>query len=229
MGTFQDKSSPTLTKKRVGVIGSDSEDDSKENSKVLANKAKGTTTEVPNDEKEKSTEPEEATVDAADGLPPLRKTARNPAFKRKIEESNDDHKKLKEDPAVSEKEESKLEIGGKKLSNKEKQKENKDESPIKKPSPKRKKGVIESDEDSPVKKTPKGRKKKAVIESDEDEETSPAKSKVAESPIKKMVSSVKKQIKKDKEVSDASPVKNPTPKKKKKKKKKKSSAFTPLF
>merc|ERR1711942_236770 len=88
--TFQDKSSPTLTKKRVGVIGSDSEDDSKENSKVLANKAKGTTTEVPNDEKEKSTETEEAAVDA-DGLPPLRKTARNPAFKRKIEESNDEH------------------------------------------------------------------------------------------------------------------------------------------
>merc|ERR1712025_373940 len=161
--------------------------------------AKGTT-EVPNDEKEKSTEPEEATVDA-DGLPPLRKTARNPAFKRKIEEPNDDHKKLKED-TVSEKEESKLEAGGKKLSNKEKQKEVKDESPIKKPSPKRKKGVIESDEDSPVKKTPKGRKKKAVIESDEDEETSPVKSKVAESPVKKMVSSVKKQIKKDKEVSD---------------------------
>merc|ERR1712112_226845 len=61
--TFQDKSSPTLTKKRVGVIGSDSEDDSKENSKVLANMAKGTT-EVHNDEKEKSTEPKEATVDA---------------------------------------------------------------------------------------------------------------------------------------------------------------------
>merc|ERR1712025_683463 len=97
--------------------------------------AKGTT-EVPNDEKEKSTEPEEATVDA-DGLPPLRKTARNPAFKRKKEESNDDHKKLKED-TVSEKEESKLETGGKKLSNKEKLKEDKDESLIKKPSPKRK-------------------------------------------------------------------------------------------
>merc|ERR1712142_79773 len=43
-----------------------------------------------------------------------------------------------------------------------------------------------------------------------------------ESPVKKMVSSVKKQIKKDKEVSDASPVKNPTPKKKSPLKEKKS-------
>merc|ERR1712098_741529 len=134
--TFQDKSSPTLTKKRVGVIGSDSEDDSKENSKVLANKAKGTT-DVPNDEKQKSTEPEEATVDT-DGLPPLRKTARNPAFKRKIEESNDDHKKLKED-TESDKEESKLEAGGKKLSNKEKQKEDKKKKKKKKKPQKKKK------------------------------------------------------------------------------------------
>merc|ERR1719193_2260132 len=97
-----------------------------------------------------------------------------------------------------------------------------EESLIKKPSPKRKKAVIESDEDSPVKKTPTGRKKKAVIESDE-EDASPVKSKVAESPVKKMVSSVKKQIKKDKEVSSSSPVKNPTPKKKSPLKEKKPS------
>merc|ERR1711972_1318583 len=44
--TSQDKSSPTLAKKRVGVIGSDSEDDSK----VLANKAKEISKE-PTDEK----------------------------------------------------------------------------------------------------------------------------------------------------------------------------------
>merc|ERR1719312_1243040 len=101
-------------------------------------------------------------------------------------------------------------------------KELSEESLIKKPSPKRKKAVIESDEDSPVKKTPTGRKK-AVIESDDDDETSPAKSKVAESPVKKMVSSVKKQIKKDKEVSSPSPKKNPTPKKKSPLKDKKAS------
>merc|ERR1719193_2407300 len=127
------------------------------------------------------------------------------------------------------KEEEKMEVEGiveKKASKKSKQSNDKNsnekESLIKKPSPKRKKAVIESDEDSPVKKTPTGRKKKAVIESDE-EDASPAKSKVAESPVKKMVSSVKKQIKKDKEVSSSSPVKNPTPKKKSPLKEKKHS------
>merc|ERR1712083_1007287 len=92
--TSQDKSSPTLAKKRVGVIGSDSEDDSKENSKVLANKAKDVSKEATDEKNEDS---EVSTLDA-DGLPPLRKTARNPAFKRKSsEESNEDKKKLKDD------------------------------------------------------------------------------------------------------------------------------------
>merc|ERR1712083_79389 len=77
--TSQDKSSPTLAKKRVGVIGSDSEDDSKENSKVLANKAKDVSKEPIDEKKEDS---EAAALDA-DGLPPLRKTVRNPAFKRR--------------------------------------------------------------------------------------------------------------------------------------------------
>merc|ERR1712183_197930 len=43
----QDNSSATLTKKRVGVIDSDSDDDSKENSKVLANKAKEVSKDPP--------------------------------------------------------------------------------------------------------------------------------------------------------------------------------------
>jgi len=223
--TSQDKSSATLTKKRVGVIGSDSEDDSKENSKVLANKAKDVSKE-PTDEKK--SESEVAALDA-DGLPPLRKTARNPAFKRKSsEDSNDEKKKLKDDKDEEQKheakEEEKMEV--EEMVEKKASKNSKDtsdeESIIKKPSPKRKKAIIESDEDSPVKKTPTGRKKKAVIESD-DEDASPAKSKVAESPVKKMVSSVKKQIKKDKEVSSPSPVKNPTPKKKSPLKEKKAS------
>jgi len=216
--TCQDSSSATLTKKRVGVIDSDSDDDSKENSKVLANKAK---------------EPEQPVLDE-DGLPPLRKTARNPAFKRKSESGNEDSKKLKEDKEDKDgekdevaakkeviKEEEEMEVespvkkGSKKASKKKVIESDEENSPVKKPSPKKKKGVIESDDDSPVKKTPTGRKKKAVIESDDEEEKSPAKSakKVQESPVKKMVTSVKKQMKKDAKES-TSPVKNPTPKKK---------------
>merc|ERR1712153_41625 len=87
----QDTSSATLTKKRAGVIDSDSEDECKENSKVLANKdkdASSTTQKVP--------EVEQPALDK-DGLPPLRKTARNPAFKRKSESANEESKKLKED------------------------------------------------------------------------------------------------------------------------------------
>merc|ERR1711970_697401 len=104
--TSQDKSSATLTKKRVGVIGSDSEDDSKENSKVLANKAKDVSKE-PTDEK--NSESEVAALDS-DGLPPLRKTARNPAFKRKSSEDfNDEKKKLKDDKDEEQKHEAKEE------------------------------------------------------------------------------------------------------------------------
>jgi len=212
--TCQDTSSATLTKKRVGVIDSDSDDDSKENSKVLANKAK---------------EPEQPALDK-DGLPPLRKTARNPAFKRKSESGNEDSKKLKEDKngekeevavkaeVVKEEEEMEVEAPVKKGSKTKKKKavieSDEESSPVKKPSPKKKKGVIESDDDSPVKKTPTGRKKKAVIESDDEDENSPAKSdkKVQESPVKKMVTSVKKQMKKD--AKETSPVKNPSSKKK---------------
>merc|ERR1712128_91095 len=174
----QDTSSATLTKKRAGVIDSDSEDECKENSKVLANKdkdASSTTQKVP--------EVEQPALDK-DGLPPLRKTARNPAFKRKSESANEDSKKLKED-----KDEKVEEVKEEKIK-KESPKVNKKQS--------KKKAVIESDDDSPVKKTPTGRKKKAVIESDDEDEKSPAKSKkVEESPVKKMVSSVKKQMKKD--------------------------------
>merc|ERR1719318_1546278 len=157
--TCQDSSSATLTKKRVGVIDSDSDDDSKENSKVLANKAK---------------EPEQPVLDE-DGLPPLRKTARNPAFKRKSESGNEDSKKLKEDKedkdgekeevaAIKEEEEMEVESpvkkGSKKASKKKVIESDEENSPVKKPSPIKKKGVIESDDDSPVKKTPTGRKKK---------------------------------------------------------------------
>merc|ERR1719318_1283092 len=223
--TCQDSSSATLTKKRVGVIDSDSDDDSKENSKVLANKTK---------------EPEQPVLDE-DGLPPLRKTARNPAFKRKSESGNEDSKKLKEDKdgekeevtakneVIKEEEEMEVESPvkkvGKKASKKQVIESDEENSPVKKPSPKKKKGVIESDDDSPVKKTPTGRKKKAVIESDDEEEKSPAKSakKVQESPVKKMVTSVKKQMKKDAKES-TSPVKNPTPKKKSPLKEKKPSS-----
>merc|ERR1712066_1226084 len=67
----QDTSSATLSNKRVGVIGSDSEDDSKENSKVLANKAKDGAKEPT---AEKSSESEGCGLDAEEGLPPLRKT-----------------------------------------------------------------------------------------------------------------------------------------------------------
>jgi len=62
----QDSSSTNLTKKRAGVIESDSDDDSKENSKVLANKAKDSPAK-------KIVEPEQPVLDE-DGLPPLRKT-----------------------------------------------------------------------------------------------------------------------------------------------------------
>ena len=59
-----------FSKKRVGVIDSDSDDDSKENSKVLANKAKESSKESP---AQKVSEPEQPALDK-DGLPPLRKT-----------------------------------------------------------------------------------------------------------------------------------------------------------
>jgi len=212
----QDTSSATRTKKRAGVIDSDSEDESKENSKVLANKdkdASSTTQKVP--------EVEQPALDK-DGLPPLRKTARNPAFKRKSESANEDSKKLKEDKdeKVEEVKEEKIKKESPKVNKKQSKKKaviesDEESSPVKKPSPKKKKGVIESDDDSPVKKTPTGRKKKAVIESDDEDEKSPAKSKkVEESPVKKMVSSVKKQMKKDAKET-TSPMKNPSPKKKK--------------
>jgi len=218
----QDNSSATLTKKRVGVIDSDSDDDSKENSKVLANKAKEVSKDSP---AKKVPEPEQPVLDE-DGLPPLRKTARNPAFKRKSDVDNDetDSKKLKEDKIeeieVKEEKEKvvKVESSGKKVKGSKKKavvESDEENSPVKKPSPKKKKGVIESDDDSPVKKeTPKGRKKKAVIESDDEDEESPAKSakKVKESPVKKMVTSVKKQIKKDAKDS-SSPLKKETTKK----------------
>jgi len=209
----QDTGSATLANKRVGVIGSDSEDDSKENSKVLANKAKDGAKEPT---AEKSSESEGCGLDA-EGLPPLRKTARNPAFKRKGEETHDATKKLKEDEDNDKVEEKEEEGGSSEKRKAKKDLVEKEKSPSsKKPSPKKKKNVIESDDESPVKKTPTGRKKKAVIESDEDSpKSSPSKSKkVEESPIKKMVSSVKKQIKKDaKEVASPSPVKNPSKKK----------------
>merc|ERR1712086_504378 len=86
----QDTSSATRTNKRAGVIDSDSEDESKENSKVLANKDKDASST------QKLPEVEQPALDK-DGLPPLRKTARNPAFKRKSESANEDSKKLKED------------------------------------------------------------------------------------------------------------------------------------
>merc|ERR1712106_577119 len=210
----QDTSSATRTNKRAGVIDSDSEDESKENSKVLANKDKdaSSTQKVP--------EVEHPALDK-DGLPPLRKTARNPAFKRKSESTNEDSKKLKEDKdeKVEELKEEKIKKESPKVNKKQSKKKaviesDEESSPVKKPSPKKKKGVIESDDDSPVKKTPTGRKKKAVIESDDEDEKSPAKSKkVEESPVKKMVSSVKKQMKKDAKES-TSPMKNPSPKKK---------------
>merc|ERR1711892_1119462 len=113
----QDTSSATLTKKRAGVIDSDSDDECKENSKVLANKdkdASSTTQKVP--------EVEQPALDK-DGLPPLRKTARNPAFKRKSESANEESKKFKKESPKGNKKQSK------------------------------KKAVIESDEESsPVKK-----------------------------------------------------------------------------
>jgi len=153
-----------------------------------------------------------------DGLPPLRKTARNPAFKRKSEAvDSEDSKKLKEESAKDEEEMEVEPVPAKKVEKESKKKieiESDEETPlVKKPSPKKKKGVIESDDDSPVKKeATKGRKKKAVIESDdEDDLKSPAK-KVKDSPVKKMVSSVKKQLKKDSQEAK-SPVKIATPKK----------------
>merc|ERR1711892_1091870 len=221
----QDTSSATRTKKRAGVIDSDSEDESKENSKVLANKdkdASSTTQKVP--------EVEQPALDK-DGLPPLRKTARNPAFKRKSESANEDSKKLKEDKdeKVEEVKEEKIKKESPKVNKKQSKKKavvesDEENSPVKKPSPKKKKGVIESDDDSPVKKeTLKGKKKKAVIESDDEDEESPAKSakKVKESPVKKMVTSVKKQIKKDAKDS-YSPLKKETAKKSPLKEKKSS-------
>jgi len=220
----QDSSSTNLTKKRAGVIESDSDDDSKENSKVLANKAKDSPAK-------KIVEPEQPALDE-DGLPPLRKTARNPAFKRKSEANEkEDSKKLKEESVKDEvKEEEEMEVESvptKKVKNISKKKlaiesDEEENSPVKKPSPKKKKGVIESDDDSPVKKeTPKGKKKKTVIESDdEDDQKSPAK-KDKDSPVKKMVSSVKKQIKKDTQEAK-SPQKKVNPKKSPLKEKKSS-------
>eukprot|EP00092_Neocalanus_flemingeri_P021031 GFUD01022785.1.p1 GENE.GFUD01022785.1~~GFUD01022785.1.p1 ORF type:complete len:1006 (-),score=309.99 GFUD01022785.1:132-3149(-) len=227
--TCQDNSSATLSKKRVGVIDSDSDDDSKENSKVLANKAKENSKDSP---VKKVSEPEH--ILDKDGLPPLRKTARNPAFKRKSQDDNEESKKLKEDQTeveneVIKEEEMEVESPVKKVMKGSKKKaviESSDEenSPVKKASLTKKKGVIESDDDSPVKKkeTPKGRKKKAVIESDDEDEKSPVKAaKEMESPVKKMVSSVKKQLKKDAKES-TSPIKKLSPKKSPLKEKKSS-------
>jgi len=209
----QDNSSSTLSAKHSGGIGTNSDEESKENSKVLANKS----------------DTEEQAL-SKDGTPPLRKTARNPAFKRKSESTCDSNKRKKDDD--KQKEESKITTENKKdvmnetsqeekskASKEEKSKANKEEKSKASKEEKSKaskeetvaKSVEESkvaaDEDSPVKKTPKQGKRKMVIESDE--EDSPVKEpKPKESPVKKMVASVKKQIKKD--AKDAkSPVKTP--------------------
>merc|ERR1711915_115260 len=71
---------PTLSAKHSGGNGTNSDEESKENSKVLANKS----------------DTEEQTL-SKDGTPPLRKTARNPAFKRKSESTCGSNKRKKED------------------------------------------------------------------------------------------------------------------------------------
>merc|ERR1711915_331205 len=91
----QDNSSSTLSAKHSGGIGTNSDEESKENSKVLANKS----------------DTEEQTL-SKDGTPPLRKTARNPAFKRKSESTCDSNKRKKEDD--NQNEESKITTENKK-------------------------------------------------------------------------------------------------------------------
>merc|ERR1711936_481125 len=136
----QDSSSATLTKKRVGVLTSDSDEDSKENSKDLANKVTETSKTSP---AKIASEPEVPVLDE-DGLPPLRKTARNPAFKRKADEDQDSTKKLKDNfneggsPIDKENEPEEVSKEKKCIASDEKKKIDK------KVSPKRKKNVIES-------------------------------------------------------------------------------------
>merc|ERR1711915_342124 len=92
----QDNSSSTLSAKHSGGNGTNSDEESKENSKVLANKS----------------DTEEQTL-SKDGTPPLRKTARNPAFKRKSESTCDSNKRKEEDDN-KQKEESKITTESKK-------------------------------------------------------------------------------------------------------------------
>jgi len=153
-------SSP-LSKKKIGVINSDSEDESKENKKDSAN---GTVVQPVLDSK---------------SLPPLRKTATNPAFKRKSSETGSEvSKRVKEEiesDDISSKENSLIKSENSKksspvkVSKNSKKVESDDDSPVKRKSIKKKK-VVESDDESPV----KSKKKKKVIESDDE---SPVKSK----------------------------------------------------
>jgi len=236
-------------KKKKRTISSDSEEEStkvedegKENSKNAANKDTKSLSEDGSKNGANTTEAAGGPVELdAEGLPPLRKTAVNPAFKRKgddVKESprkvvkKDDVKEEEEDVSKEVKKETKkAEVTTTKQGKGEKASKNdeKKEKSKKAEKAKAKETVKETEEDmevdeSPVKSSKK--KKKAVIESDS-EEDSPVKKK-KESPIKspeKKVSSPKKSPEKKVLPPKKSPEKKSTTASPKKTEQKSASSF----
>jgi len=199
------------SKKKSGVIESDSEDekmDDKENSSEKGNntakakKEEGKDTE--NGEKEEVDEKKTETV----GTPPLRITARR-AFKRPLAEEDEENtkkskkeKKTKENMSkskVKEEEEDESPVKPKKSKKSRKSEESEKKEDLEDMEVEEVKEVKEEGSDSPVK--PKSKKKKAVIESDSEDSSSETSSSAKET--KKIEKAEEKSKAKKKAVIDS--------------------------